>query len=781
MRSLALAIIGVFACAAANAADPGPEARAIKSLLEFYTQGEKDWDNGGSLGSGDGAVAFIELGLASGALERGWLATSHVCRYWAARTLNQTAASDALAILRTGLNESAVADLTAAADRTRRMIESEALAARHPGFTPAERQRLLDRSRARQRQGALEAALCSHLAAARSSAELRRAMVQRLAVDRQAVMEKLESEWKLVARLVEVSFSDEIVGKTTLRLVAPAARAVRTAQAQLIPAALTATAIALGPGSHPMELSKSSPFAEFLGKTRQVDVSARNVFDQARREARGDDLAFFRMYLSPRPLRAAWVDVAGGPSLYAAEIARQLLQDFTESSVRERKFDSPEQVDRQRYAARVLGIAIDAGISGDQTRARLYAAADGPPDDQSVWRGSWADWDWMTEDDRATLEADGRIITLFDGSSWLLPPGKRVRGGKLPDGARAIRLAFDGVALRRGHTLNSEPFPGGTTTAGTLRAPWLAALHADALMHGKRPPATALPLLEYAARFLPDVPMIFENMGLAAEASGRFAEAVAAFGHLSLLEPSTEEPIAVAYARALMVKGEFAAAKAVLERQLAAKPASAIARRWLAPLAFASGSELATAEDLAIAYDGLVMVGNAAAARHANYGALLNYAAALSALHRLGQMRRHDPAWLKTEGSRLLDLVIKHRKAVTLPPALPQRAVTSAREAETLVSKGNLMAAALAYGRALDAAPWWSGGYRNMAMIYGAMGAEEYAIDTMNIALELEPQGAEADKGRKKIVVWRERAAVVRSRGGHYRPDIPFPILPDKE
>ena len=64
MRSLALAIIGVFACAAANAADPGPEARAIKSLLEFYTQGEKDWDNGGSLGSGDGAVAFIELGLA---------------------------------------------------------------------------------------------------------------------------------------------------------------------------------------------------------------------------------------------------------------------------------------------------------------------------------------------------------------------------------------------------------------------------------------------------------------------------------------------------------------------------------------------------------------------------------------------------------------------------------------------------------------------------------------------------------------------------------------------
>jgi tetratricopeptide (TPR) repeat protein len=90
-------------------------------------------------------------------------------------------------------------------------------------------------------------------------------------------------------------------------------------------------------------------------------------------------------------------------------------------------------------------------------------------------------------------------------------------------------------------------------------------------------------------------------------------------------------------------------------------------------------------------------------------------------------------------------------------PAFPEEARRFRVQAEAAVQEKRFVDAINAYVHAVLAAPWWSEGYFNLALLHGEVGDPVEAIRMMKRFLALEPRHPQARAAQDRIYVWEAK------------------------
>lgn len=99
------------------------------------------------------------------------------------------------------------------------------------------------------------------------------------------------------------------------------------------------------------------------------------------------------------------------------------------------------------------------------------------------------------------------------------------------------------------------------------------------------------------------------------------------------------------------------------------------------------------------------------------------------------------------------DALAKYPTAEIRPP-LPEEARRYKVQAEAAVARKDFNQATVHYIEALQAAPWWSEGYFNVALLYAELKNIEGAVRNMKRFLLLEPKHAKAREAQDQIYRW---------------------------
>lgn len=95
-------------------------------------------------------------------------------------------------------------------------------------------------------------------------------------------------------------------------------------------------------------------------------------------------------------------------------------------------------------------------------------------------------------------------------------------------------------------------------------------------------------------------------------------------------------------------------------------------------------------------------------------------------------------------------------------PPLPEEARRFKVQAEAAVTRKDFNQATVNYIEALQAAPWWSEGYFNVALLYAELKNVEGAIRNMKRFLLLEPKHAKAREAQDQIYRWEGELRAAR-------------------
>lgn len=90
---------------------------------------------------------------------------------------------------------------------------------------------------------------------------------------------------------------------------------------------------------------------------------------------------------------------------------------------------------------------------------------------------------------------------------------------------------------------------------------------------------------------------------------------------------------------------------------------------------------------------------------------------------------------------------------------LPEEALKYSVQANAAVKRQDFATAAIRYGQALRAAPWWAAGRYNRALILAKVHCEPEAISEMKRYLKLGPNAADERKAKNKIYEWEDLTA----------------------
>ncbi len=785
-------IIPALVSAEVSATPEGDRIRAlVKQNESWFEQNEKEKRHSLGWASG-GEMSFLSQAWTSSLLGQTNESHSAICSEWTDIVVQKRLDQRRLPALEGHADAEMTRDYSAAVDAVRTLLENEELVKRHPAFSAEERKRLLRISAAQDRQRAASVFLCDLLqsGAVSSRRNIYRTLGGELLAYSQSLATKISSNMELDDRLVEAGtglFLKDLQENPPIKR--SDARAMIDRNKAQRRTSLAAVEEMLAPGRSPMEVVvRPGPALQryfLLNAEQERDVV--RVLGQSNVRNDDDKVRFLMHYLIGHPgnyARSALLRAEGGDRVAAVAALVDLLATYTgtlryQRAGRERDYDLLDQ------SMRVIDEALSAWSNGNHASGVLYAAL--PPGRTAVeaWRrGGWGLWEWMSAARVNELKTSGRIVER-NGQMWIAAVPSR-HDGDLELPARAVVIALDLNALAAGKpvltswTANNVPIFGETMNDARNRY-----LIGDALQRGKRS-ARAMPHLLNAAQALPDDPYVFMSLGYAAYSERRYTEAADALERAVALEGralDTNGMIVLAFSQAVL--GRHRESLAMLDRVIATHPGDAASRDLRAAVSFAidggpGESNIDKLDQYRRTYSNLA---ENAKYGNARYGELFNRGYELAAVRRLLALLRDEGQrrWAEQEAETVINRLTTLYRAVPAKPAPTNAAVQFSREAEAAIANRTLYGAVIAYSKAIDAAPWWAGAYRNIALVYGAMGGDERAAELMSVFLAFEPLGPQSEEAKTRIARWQAKAREMRARGGSYHRDSGLVITPDRE
>ncbi len=107
------------------------------------------------------------------------------------------------------------------------------------------------------------------------------------------------------------------------------------------------------------------------------------------------------------------------------------------------------------------------------------------------------------------------------------------------------------------------------------------------------------------------------------------------------------------------------------------------------------------------------------------------------------------------------ETLAKYPAAESRPP-LPEEVRRYKVQAESAVGRKDLNQATASYIEALQAAPWWSEGYFNVALLYAEQKYFDGAIRNMKRFLLLEPRHPKAREAQDQVYRWEDQLRAAR-------------------
>ncbi|MCH7826598.1 MAG: hypothetical protein IIC75_01275 [Bacteroidetes bacterium] len=164
------------------------------------------------------------------------------------------------------------------------------------------------------------------------------------------------------------------------------------------------------------------------------------------------------------------------------------------------------------------------------------------------------------------------------------------------------------------------------------------------------------------------------------------------------------------------------------------------------------------------------------------YSSFKHYLLLFNALHKFSSS--FDYTWLIKEQKNIRDKLFTIYKKLPLKPLFPKLAGRYVIEAERHLKNGEGYLAYEKYDKVLEAAPWWTEGYYNKALIYNTMGWLLKAIKEIKIYLILEPYGVYSVNANRNLQDWNMRLKEKLRKGYRIIKEAQFllpPITQDKE